>query len=85
MEVTHQEEETKHESISNDSRKEPSGVNSIPRKSIRLMIGTSITGYWLLEALKMLQNLATLSNETTSPKVVKVELTRLWEDKKKIL
>jgi hypothetical protein len=49
------------------------------------MIGTSITGYWLLEALKMLQNLATLSNETTSPKVVKVELTRLWEDKKKIL
>jgi hypothetical protein len=45
MEVTHQEEETKHESISNDSRKEPSGVNSIPRKSIRLMIGTSITGY----------------------------------------
>jgi hypothetical protein len=45
MEVTHQEEETKHESISYDYRKEPSWVNSIPKKSIRLMIGTSIMGY----------------------------------------
>jgi hypothetical protein len=30
----------------------------------------------------MLQNLATLLDETTSPKAIKVELTKLWEDKK---
>jgi hypothetical protein len=45
MELTHQEEETKTcASIPIDSNREPSGVNFIPRESIRLIIGTSIYG-----------------------------------------